>query len=50
MTIDPVCGRQVDDNTATARADYEQNTYYFCSEECKERFQLYPESYTQKAA
>jgi YHS domain-containing protein len=46
---DPVCGMKVDDETATIKADYNGATYYFCSEECKERFQLYPEVYAQKA-
>jgi len=46
---DLVCGMKVDEETATIKTDYKGATYYFCSEECKERFQLYPEVYSQKA-
>jgi Cu+-exporting ATPase len=47
--LDPVCGMKVEQETATIKADYKDKTFCFCSEECKERFQLYPEVYTQKA-
>ena len=50
MTTDPVCDMAVDENTATIVADYKGKTYYFCSEECKERFQTYPETYANKVA
>jgi len=50
MTTDPVCGMQVDEEMDMIKVDYKDKTYYFCSEECKERFQLYPEIYAQQAA
>lgn len=37
MTIDPVCGMQVDETTAL-RAKRDERTFYFCSERCRRRF------------
>ena len=42
---DPVCGMQVDDKNAAARSEHEGETYYFCSEGCKKRFDENPEQY-----
>jgi Cu+-exporting ATPase len=44
---DSVCGMQVDENTATATSDYKEQTYYFCSTSCKERFEKDPEQYVK---
>lgn len=38
----------VDEKTAAARMDYEGDTYYFCSEECKNKFAIDPESYVSR--
>jgi YHS domain-containing protein len=46
---DPVCERVVNPATATIQADYDNKTFYFCSEECKERFQVNPEPYRNAA-
>jgi len=48
--IDPVCGMSVDKNDAAASAHYEGNKYYFCSTECKTKFQQSPEQYVKQAA
>jgi YHS domain-containing protein len=48
--IDPVCGMSVDKNNAPAKAHYEGNTYYFCSTDCKTKFQQNPEEYAKQAA
>jgi Cu+-exporting ATPase len=45
MAIDPVCGMSVEERTAPAKADYQGKSYYFCSAECKEKFQQHPERY-----
>lgn len=46
---DPVCGMEVTYETAKARSEYEGQTYYFDSLECKEQFDRNPEKYvTQK--
>jgi YHS domain-containing protein len=44
MPVDPVCGMDVDEK-ATERAEYEGQTYYFCSRDCKEEFESSPEDY-----
>jgi len=43
---DPVCGMQVDPETAgSKRSEYKGRTYYFCSESCKQDFDKNPEKY-----
>ena len=39
---DPVCGMSVDPATATASAEYEGRTYYFCCGGCREKFLAEP--------
>lgn len=41
---DPVCGMQVDPNTALT-LDHEGTPYHFCSERCRDRFQGDPASF-----
>jgi Cu+-exporting ATPase len=43
--IDPICGMEVNENNAAGKSRHEGNTYYFCSEACKERFDLDPAEY-----
>lgn len=45
MVIDPVCKMVLDPASATATADYEGATVYFCSEKCHLRFVASPEAY-----
>jgi P-type Cu+ transporter len=40
-TRDPQCGKTVDPKTASALT-WEGKTYYFCSQECRRRFDLDP--------
>ena len=42
---DPVCGMEVTYETAKARSEYNGQTYYFDSLECKEMFDKNPEKY-----
>jgi len=42
-SIDPVCGMQVNTETAEWKADYKGQTYYFCSPGCKRTFERDPE-------
>ena len=44
-TVDPVCGMEVYEKSATAHADFKDERYYFCSEECKARFLTSPDRY-----
>ena len=46
MTKDPVCGMQVEEKEAPASSVYRNAFYGFCSEDCKDKFDLNPERYT----
>ena len=48
MTRDQVCGMDVDEKTAAAKSEYADDTYYFCSRQCKEKFDSDPESYVSR--
>jgi len=45
--VDPVCGMQVEEQTAAGRSEHEGRTYYFCSAGCKEKFDQDPERYAK---
>jgi len=56
MDTCPVCGRGIearnptetdyeDEAFAPAEAEYDGETYRFCSEDCKQRFEASPEEY-----
>ena len=50
---DPVCGKDVDPAKATAqylKRAYKGKTYYFCRDDCSQRFDQAPERYALKAA
>jgi len=42
---DPVCGMTVDPHTAKHQASHQEQTWYFCSARCKEKFQANPPQY-----
>src|SRR4051794_34032893 len=42
---DPVCGMDVDPNSTAHRSEHHGQTYYFCSEHCRAKFQSVPDSY-----
>lgn len=42
---DPVCGMNVDERTAAEKSEYKGETYYFCSEICKAKFEQASEKY-----
>jgi Cu+-exporting ATPase len=45
MAIDPVCGMEVDENSAKDRSSFEGKPFYFCSTDCREEFDEAPEDY-----
>lgn len=45
MTTDPVCGMQVDEKKTTDLSEYNGQTYYFCSSDCKQKFDQHPTEY-----
>ena len=49
MTIDPVCGMEIDERTAAHKAVYEGETYYFCSQGCLQSFEENPRAYVSGA-
>jgi membrane fusion protein, copper/silver efflux system len=47
--IDPVCGMNMDPKASgTVKTEYKGETYYFCCENCKKRFEAEPEKYISK--
>jgi YHS domain-containing protein len=49
MKKDPVCGMQVNEITPPATAEYEKQTYYFCSADCLNRFVRNPKLFALKS-
>ena len=47
MAKDPICGMEVDQNTPAARTEHQGESYYFCSNNCKQQFESEPELYIQ---
>ena len=47
-TIDPVCRMQVDPNTAQARINHQDKTYFFCSLDCARQFAENPLTFSQE--
>jgi YHS domain-containing protein len=45
---DPVCNMEVDERNAAARSQYQGENYYFCSQDCKQKFDRNPEQYAKQ--
>jgi Cu+-exporting ATPase len=45
---DPVCDMEIDEQSAAGRSQYQGETYYFCTESCKNEFDQNPEQYANK--
>ncbi|MFN8635798.1 MAG: YHS domain-containing protein [Chloroflexota bacterium] len=45
MHEDVVCGKSIDASTTAWASRYHGEPYFFCSLECRERFELEPEDY-----
>jgi YHS domain-containing protein len=50
MSKDPVCGMNIDERQASAKAEHQGKTFYFCSVDCKEEFEQNPQRYTRQTA
>ena len=50
MQTDPVCGMQVDEKSAKATSQHNGQNVYFCSDQCKQKFDQNPQQYTRKSA
>jgi Cu+-exporting ATPase len=42
---DPVCGMEIDPKTAFASREHEGQTFYFCSQDCLDKFDADPHQY-----
>ncbi|HZP26023.1 MAG TPA: YHS domain-containing protein [Dehalococcoidia bacterium] len=49
MVRDPVCGVEMDRESAPASSEHEGTIYYFCSEACKEEFDADPNAFIEIA-
>jgi len=47
---DPVCGKDLQANTAASSVNREGKTLYFCSDACRATFDAAPEKYPAAAA
>ena len=50
MATDLVCNADADENSARFFSDYDRKMYYFCSAECKRRFDDHPDQFIQQRA
>lgn len=50
MQRDPVCGMQVDEKKAKATSEHNGQKVYFCSDQCKQKFDQNPQQYAKKSA
>ena len=48
MAKDPVCGMKVDPKKAAGKSAYKGETVYFCSLDCKAKFDKEPERFAMK--
>ena len=47
---DSVCGMQVDEQKAAGESQYQGQTYYFCSQSCKQKFDQNPQQYADSSS
>ena len=45
VTVDPVCGMDVDEKSAKWKSTYKGKEYYFCAPGCKKTFDKNPDKY-----
>lgn len=50
MSQDPVCRMDVDPEDSAGDSIYLGETYYFCSAECKQKFDEHPQEYASHTA
>jgi Cu+-exporting ATPase len=48
MGLDPVCRMEVNSMSAEAQSEWGGQTFYFCSEQCKRKFDAAPERYVDE--
>ena len=45
QVTDPVCGMQLDSSQAAAQTIYQDQVYFFCSEDCRRTFEENPKEF-----
>ena len=53
MSKDPICNMVVDENKAKAAgrtSEFQGQTYYFCADSCKRKFDKEPERYARQSS
>ena len=50
QSIDPVCGMQIDQSQSVGTSSYQGQTYNFCSQQCKQKFDQSPQQYARRTA
>lgn len=50
MATDPVCGMSIDEKAAPVRTTYAGQQYYFCSNDCFQKFNASPRKYAKDQA
>jgi Cu+-exporting ATPase len=48
MGLDPVCKMEVNPASAEAQSEWGGQSFYFCSQECKRKFDASPERYVDE--
>ena len=47
QATDPVCGMEIEEEDAIARARFQGRDYFFCSDDCKDMFDENPSQYAK---
>jgi len=50
MVRDPVCGMEINAQRAAGQSEYQGQTYFFCSTECKQEFDRAPQRFAAHAS
>ena len=50
LSIDPVCGMEIDPDTAAGRLDHDGQAYYFCHLKCMEKFRAGPLKFSARTS
>ena len=49
VTKDPVCGMELNIENTEERSEYWGRTFYFCSDQCRNKFDENPAQYVSRA-
>ena len=49
-TLDPVCGMTVETSPTARKSEYSGEAYYFCSEDCRQKFESHPTKFVSASS